>query len=344
VATTGTLDLAVLSLVTDAARASGPVRFNVAATGPRQQPQVRGEAVLTDGSVVVDDPAAIAIENLGARLDVAGARLTLRDVGGLVNGGALSGSGTIAIGAGVIEDADLQLAVDDLAFSPLDLRSLSDVGLRLSRRDDTLVVAGDVRITEAGLTGDINFDTGVLGVIGRPRGLDLTAERSALLERIRFDVHVGTETRPARQQPAHGRTHHRHAGARHALRLGMSVAWVAPKDPPSRSTSAATEWSAARSHSPTTAASRRRSTSGSRPTRNYDITLAVSGEVGATETALTANPSLPEPDIMALLVTEPARSTTCAAKSTTWRERRCCPTSRAGSARRSGADSSVPPA
>jgi autotransporter translocation and assembly factor TamB len=37
--------------------------------------------------------------------------------------------------------------------------------------------------------------------------------------------------------------------------------------------------------------------------RNYDITVAVEGTPGATETSLTSDPALPEPDIMALLVT-----------------------------------------
>ena len=37
--------------------------------------------------------------------------------------------------------------------------------------------------------------------------------------------------------------------------------------------------------------------------RNYDITIAVTGTPGDTETTLTSDPTLPEPDIMALLVT-----------------------------------------
>ena len=37
--------------------------------------------------------------------------------------------------------------------------------------------------------------------------------------------------------------------------------------------------------------------------RNYDITIAVSGLPGETETTLTSDPTLPEPDIMSLLVT-----------------------------------------
>ena len=36
---------------------------------------------------------------------------------------------------------------------------------------------------------------------------------------------------------------------------------------------------------------------------NYDITINVTGTPGDTETTLTSDPTLPEPDIMAMLVT-----------------------------------------
>ena len=72
----------------------------------------------------------------------------------------------------------------------------------------------------------------------------------------------------------------------------------------SRSTNAATRWSAASSRFlderriVPSFDLRLNTTAG-----NYDVTLAVTGEPGDTETTLTSDPSLPEPDIMALLVT-----------------------------------------
>ena len=57
---------------------------------------------------------------------------------------------------------------------------------------DTFVVGGQVTIDEAGLTGDINFDTGLLAAMGARRQLDLTEERNPLLERVRFNVNVDT--------------------------------------------------------------------------------------------------------------------------------------------------------
>ncbi len=304
--TTGALDLAVLSVVTDAARASGPVRFDVRAAGPLAQPQLQGFAALTDGSVVIDDPADVAVENLVARLDLDGARITLSQLSGQVNGGALSGGGTVTLGAALVEDADLQLSVDELAFSaPLDLRSLSDVDLRLNRRGENFIVGGEVRITEAGLTGDINFDTGLLGAIGRPRGLDLTAERDPLLERLRFDVHVATGTpilldnnlataELTTNVTVLGTPYDLGMSGRMELLEGSLVTLNERRYEVERGLITFTD-----DRRITPSFDLRLTTEA----RHYDITLGVTGEVGATETSFTANPPLPEPDIMALLVT-----------------------------------------
>jgi hypothetical protein len=72
------------------------------------------------------------------------------------------------------------------------MRSLTDSELRLNKQDDDFVVSGRVTITEGGLTGDINFDTGLLASMTARRRLDLTEERNPFLERMKFDVNVNT--------------------------------------------------------------------------------------------------------------------------------------------------------
>ena len=47
-------------------------------------------------------------------------------------------------------------------------------------------------IDDAGLTGDINFDEGLLAAMSARRQLDLTEQRNAFLERLRFNVNVDT--------------------------------------------------------------------------------------------------------------------------------------------------------
>ena len=302
----GSLELAALSFLTDAARVSGPVTFQVAARGPVQRPSMQGHAELTGGTVVIDDPADIAIEQLRARLDLTGSQVRLSALSGTVNGGRLSGSGTVGLDATPIPDADLRLEIDELSFSaPLDLRSTSDVALALRTRDDQYVVSGDVRIAEGGLTGDINFDTGVLGLIGRPRELDLTAERNPQLERVRFDVHVVTDTpilvdnnmaTAELTTDVHvlGTPYDTGMSGRLELLDGSSVTLNERRYDVERGVITFTD---ERVISPSF--DLRLTTNA----RHYDVTLGVTGDVGATETTLTSNPSLPEPDIMALLVT-----------------------------------------
>ena len=306
VATEGTLDIAAASAFTDRIRAEGPARFQIRADGTVAKPQVNGYLEVADATVQIDDPADVAIENLGARLDMAGSRVTVSRLDGLVNGGALAGSGFLTLGENLIADADLQVSVDELAFSaPLDLRSLSDVALRISRQDGEFAVDGQVTIAEAGLTGDVNFDTGILDVIGRPRGLDLTEERNPLLDRVRFNVAVKTDTpilvdnNLAKAEITSdlrllGTPYELGLAGRMELLEGSTVTLNERRYDVERGVITFTE-----QRRITPSFDLRLTTQAA----SYDITLAVTGAVGETETSLTSEPSLPEPDIMALLVT-----------------------------------------
>src|SRR5206468_11411912 len=114
---------------------------------------------------------------------------------GEINGGTLGGSGSMTLRNGSLSDVDLQLSAKEFAYdAPLNLRSLSDSTIRLTRRGDEFLVAGQVKIAEAGLTADINFDEGVFAAINAPQTRDLTEARNALLERVRFNIVDDTPT------------------------------------------------------------------------------------------------------------------------------------------------------
>ena len=122
-----------------------------------------------------------------------GPRIELTTLTGEVNGGALDGSGSVTLQNGTIDDIDLRLSANDFAYdAPLDLRSLSDTTIRVTRREKEFIVDGQVTINEAGLTTDVNFDTGLFASITAPRILDLTESRSPLLERVRLNIDVDT--------------------------------------------------------------------------------------------------------------------------------------------------------
>jgi outer membrane protein assembly factor BamA len=302
----GDFDTAVAATFTDAVQTEGRAHLDVTATGDLASPRLAGFAELENVTVAVDEPEIVA-QQLNARVDLAGDRVTLSSLSASVNGGTLTGSGGFAYREGQLEDVNVQLATRDFAFdAPLDLRSLSDSTIVVTEgRDDELLVTGKVLIREAGLTGDVNFDTGLLATLGQPRSLDLTEARNPLLQRVAFNIQVLT-TSPIlvdnNLARAEVRTNLRVLGSPYEPGLtgtltvaeGGEITLNERRYEVERGTIAFLE-----ERRIVPSFDLRLHTSAG----NYDVTLAVTGEPGNTESTLTSNPTLPEPDIMALLVT-----------------------------------------
>ncbi len=182
---------------------------------------------------------------------------------------------------------------NDIAYdAPLDLRSISDSDIRITKNGDEIVVSGQVTIDEAGLTGDVNFDTGLLAAMTARRKLDLTEERNPLLERVRFNVDVNTATpilvdNNLARAEIESRPHRR----RHAVRNGASGRADAARRLGDSAERTAVRGRARRhdvrgrtAHLPVVR-SALNTTAGT-----YDITIAVTGTPGDTETTLTSDP------------------------------------------------------
>lgn len=301
----GTLDVAAASTLTEALRTDGTASIDIDARGTLQAPELSGLVELSGGTVAVDEPTLVA-QNLALRLELAGPRVTLTTLTADFNGGRLEGSGFAVLGDGGLADLSLEIAARDVANDfPLDLRSLSDSTIRIVQRDDVLAIDAQVTIEEAGLTGDVNFDEGLLATIGARRRLDLTEPRNPLLERMRFNINVDTATpvvvdnNVARAEVV---TDLRVIGTPYALGLagrldvleGGEIILNERRYLVERGT---ITFIGEREIIPsfdlelhTTA-------------DDYDIVVAVSGTPGQTETTLASVPALPEPDIMSLLVT-----------------------------------------
>jgi outer membrane protein assembly factor BamA len=301
----GMLNAGAISVVTDRVRAEGDTTLQLQARGTMQDPNLMGTVTLRDGTAVSEEPN-IAAENVEADIALEGNVIKLTSLKGDVNGGTLEGSGTVTLGEGGIADIDMRVATKDFAYdAPLDLRSLSDADIRINKQDEDFLVSGRVTITEGGLTGDVNFDTGLLAAMTARRKLDLTEQRDSFLERLRFDINVNTST------PILVDNNLARAEARSRLRVVGT-----PYEPGLVGQVTLLEGGEIRLNERRyevdrgiiTFVDERRifpsfdlelHTTAS----NYDITIAVTGTPGDTKTTLTSDPTLPEPDIMAMLVT-----------------------------------------
>ena len=301
----GSLNIAAISVVTERFRAEGDSTIDVMARGTLSDPVLSGRVELRDGTVVMDEPR-IAAEAVNVRVDLEGNRLNLTTLSADVNGGTLTAGGTLAIGAGGLDDVNIELESRDFAFdAPLDLRSLSDADIRISSQGTDLAVTGQVTIREAGLTGDINFDTGLLATITARPQLELTPGRSPLLERVLLNVNVDTSSPVLVDNnlaQAEVTTDLRVVGTPYEIgllgRLEVAEGGLVTLN----------ERTFEIERGQMTFIEERRIFPSfdllmNTEANSYDITLAVSGEPGNTETTLTSNPALPEPDIMAMIVT-----------------------------------------
>jgi outer membrane protein assembly complex protein YaeT len=301
----GTLKVAALSVLTKRIRTDGTATLKLAAHGTMTAPELNGTFDLADTTFASDD-LNIAATNVNAHVDLAGTRMKLTRISGEVNGGTLEGSGSVTLGNGSISDIDLQFSAKDFAYdAPLDLRSLSSSTIRVNRRGDEFLVAGQVTINEAGLTTDINFDEGLFAAINAPRTLDFTEVRNPLLERVHFNIDVDTaapviiDNNLARAEIATdlrivGTPYEPGLTGRLTLAEGGQITLNARRYEVERGI--------------ITFVHERRIVPSidlvlNTKASNYYVRIAVAGTPGKTQTSWTSEPPLSEPDIMALVVT-----------------------------------------
>jgi autotransporter translocation and assembly factor TamB len=304
------MDLSALSSVTKAVSAAGHASLEVSAAGTTASPTLTGFAELVNGQFSVDEPQ-VAAQAVNLRVDLAPDRVTLSRLDGSLNGGTLWGSGSVAVAGTTFSDLDVQLSAADVALDvPLNLRSLSKADLRVTQEkaasgEGEVVVGGQVTIDEAGLTDDINVDTGVLQALTAPRSLDLTESRNPLLERVRFDVKVNTATPIVVDNnlaQAEIGVDVRLLGTPYETGLSGRV------DLEEGSELILNERRYEVERGIVTFIDERRIQPSldlllKTTARDYDISIEATGTPDDTKTTLSSTPMLPEPDIMALLVT-----------------------------------------
>jgi len=299
------VDAAMAAAFTETVRARGPAEVHIAVTGTMQQPQAQGYAQLSEGQISLRNPR-VAADNLEVRLDLAGQRATLSRLEGTLNGGTLSGKGTIEYSSGEFRNTDMSIQSQSTYLDfPEGLKTVSDLDLRLQSNAGSLVVGGQVSILEGGLTDDLNFERGILAAVTAERPLDLTEERSELASAVRFSLGIRTE------EPLLIDNNLAKAEVTADLRLlgtlaqpGLSGRLVIEEEGEIRLQErryvverGAITFTSERRIEPTLDILAKTNAGG------YEIQLQIEGEPGKTTTTLTSDPALPEPDILALLIT-----------------------------------------
>jgi outer membrane protein assembly complex protein YaeT len=300
----GNFDAAIASAFTDAVSAQGPAELRVAVNGTAQTPQAQGYFQLTKAQLGVREPR-VALEDLDLRVDLAGTRATVSQLSGVLNGGDLVGGGSVEYANGVIQNANLNLKASDVYMNvPEGLRTISNINLTVNNQGPAIVVGGTVEVAEGSYTDDRITRT-ILARATAPKPLDLTEQPNPFIQNIQLNIGVFTqnpivvdnslaEAEIVADLRVIGNPYQPGLSGRVTIEEGGELRFQERTYLVDRGV---ITFTGERNIEPTLDILATTNAGG------YDITLQVSGETGDTETTLTSDPPLPEPDILALLVT-----------------------------------------
>ncbi len=303
----GSFDAGILASLAGNIRAQGPVSLELTAGGTMKQPAWGGYAEMRDGQLALPEFNASA-DNLNLRLEGEGDRIKIAKLSGSLNGGELSGGGGFRIDGAQLRDTGIKLRASNVYLSyPLGVKTLSTTELTLRSVEDRLRLGGAVLIHEGSYTDPLTLESGLLRYLQSGQsGTELAGERNPTLEKLTFDVGVHTlsplvvdnnlakaavdmhlRLRGGYYRPGlTGRITVEEGGElylnekKYLVDLGAITFTNEQKIEPSLDIAARTR------------------------TGGYDISMKISGGGGEKiETTLTSAPSLPEPDIVALLLT-----------------------------------------
>ncbi|MDR0310510.1 MAG: translocation/assembly module TamB domain-containing protein [Acidobacteriota bacterium] len=176
-------------------RADGRLDINVAAGGTLSSPSLSGYAETDNGRFNLRNPRIVA-DDLRMRLAITPENIMVEHLSGLLNGGELTGGGSLDYNRGPFRGIDLRMSFDNSFLeAPAGLRSTSSGAITITSKDETIEIGGNVRID--GSTYRESFEIGgqVMNYL-RSQHMVIADELTpdSILNRIRYNISVRTIT------------------------------------------------------------------------------------------------------------------------------------------------------
>jgi autotransporter translocation and assembly factor TamB len=301
------------SLVAAARKVSGTVTGNVELAGEVGKPAIKGRIDLANGGLELKDESRPPVTGIGASVDLALDRITLKNLKANVAGGSLQGGGSLAIDKGKPGALDFRITANHLPLLRNDsLIARANADLRLAGTLERAALTGTVGVVDSLFYRDIEL---------LPIGTPFTAPSAAALPKIdapanpaaampepfrnwNLDVRVRTEN------PFLIRGNFATGTVDVNLRVGGTFGKPAPDGEVKISDfKAALPFSTLKVRKgtvrfePASGFDPVLEIRGSAEPRPYRVSVFVYGRASNPQLVLTSNPPLPENEIMTLLAT-----------------------------------------
>ena len=200
----GDIDLRVLTpfVRTAGMSTAGHLAPKLSITGPIDAPRIDGDVALADGEVRLIDPRVV-VNGLTAHASLTRSELLLRELNGSINGGALTGSGSVAYEADTGATAHLAADIRDMALDfPAGLRSELDAMLQFDAASPPGEAApsgrlsGSITVLRSSYREPLAVVGGLLTAL-RARRVAASGgtpeEQSAFMKQLALDIRVVTD-------------------------------------------------------------------------------------------------------------------------------------------------------
>ncbi len=300
----GDVDAGIFSVFSSDLRLTGTTRLEVAVKGTTSAPAVSGFAQLQDGEASVRS-LRLGADDLNVKLGFAGNRMTVQTLAGTLNGGTLSGTGTLDYKGTTLTGLNLGARLDGVYVGyPEGLRAIVNGNLNIKSTESPIVVGGTILVQEGSYT-EPSQAGGLFGALSSKQVLDVSQKRDPVLSRIRYNVAVRTV------DPVSVSTGMAKLAASGNLRLvgtyyNPSIVGRATFDEGGELRLNERQYVLDQGSISFVNENRIEPVldiEGRTEVAGYDINLALTGTPENPKTALTSDPPLPEPDILSLLLT-----------------------------------------
>jgi len=196
----GFLDAAILTFGDPDLRAAGQFDIQAAAGGTLSEPALSGYAETSNARFSLRTPRIEAYD-LNIRLALNPEKISIEHITGLLNGGNLTGDGSLGYSRGLLGDINLRLSFNNFSLeAPKGLKSASSGTITITSKEDAIEIGGNVRIDESAFRESIEVGGQMLNYLRSQQAQansDLTPD--SILDRIRYNISVRTIT-PLRVQ------------------------------------------------------------------------------------------------------------------------------------------------
>jgi translocation and assembly module TamB len=152
----GSMDLHILQMLSSDIRSSGTISLDVNTSGTAQHPNVNGQVLLNNVSVI-QAGAPLGVEKLNGTLNIDNERIQLASLSGQVGGGQLTAGGSITYRP---VQFNVALGAQSVRLRyPNGLRTVLDGNLALTGTRDSSVLSGRVLIDSLSFTPDFDLAT-----------------------------------------------------------------------------------------------------------------------------------------------------------------------------------------